>query len=247
MQGWIKLHRKLSDNDLWLSEKFTRGQAWVDLLMLANHKDNFIYVRNMKVAVKRGRIGWSVVALASRWKWSRGKTIRFLRTLENNEQIVQQKNNVTSIITITNYDSYQSVVQQTEQQTVQQTDSRQYTNKNDNNENNVNKKKRRVKKPFSPPTLEEVSSYIKEKELSVDGDFFFKFFTEGNWYDSKGNKVKSWKQKLLTWNNHKDNKADVNIGKTEDFSEQTRAEVAGMKIPKYPSPKQETESDDVPF
>ena len=38
-QGWIKLHRTLQDNKLWYSEPLTKGQAWVDLILLANHKD----------------------------------------------------------------------------------------------------------------------------------------------------------------------------------------------------------------
>ena len=61
--------------------------------------------------------------------------------------------------------------------------------------------------------------------------------------------IPEWKQ-LVTWINNRcweeESGGDVNIGKTEDFSEQTKTEVAGMKIPKYPSPKQEP-NDDVPF
>ena len=49
------------------------------------------------------------------------------------------------------------------------------------------------------PTLDEINAYIHEKGLKVDGKQFFDYFTEGNWIDSKGNKVKNWKQKLLAW------------------------------------------------
>ena len=38
MNGYIKLHRSLMDNPLWTEKPFSRGQAWVDLLMLANRK-----------------------------------------------------------------------------------------------------------------------------------------------------------------------------------------------------------------
>lgn len=64
-----------------------------------------------------------------------------------------------------------------------------------------NKRKNTKKESFVPPTLEEVESYVKEKGLSVKPSDFYNYFTEGNWIDSKGNKVKSWKQKLLTWEN----------------------------------------------
>jgi hypothetical protein len=64
-----------------------------------------------------------------------------------------------------------------------------------------NKRKNTKKESFVPPTLEEVETYVKEKGLSVSPSGFYNYFTEGNWIDSKGNKVKSWKQKLLTWEN----------------------------------------------
>jgi hypothetical protein len=89
--GWIKLYRKLQQNDLWTFEPFTRGQAWVDLLLLANHKDGFIRVRGIRVEVKRGQVGWSEIKLAERWKWSRGKVRRFLFELECDGQIIKSK------------------------------------------------------------------------------------------------------------------------------------------------------------
>lgn len=59
------------------------------------------------------------------------------------------------------------------------------------------------------PTLEEISEYIKEKNLTVSAKEFFDYFEAGNWIDARGNKVKSWKQKLLTWEKHSDAKEVV--------------------------------------
>ena len=136
MQGWIKLHRQLSSSDLWKSEPFTRGQAWVDLILLANHKEGFIRARGIKLRVERGQVGVSQDTLSKRWQWSRGKVVRFLNELEMEQQIVQQKNNVTSLLSITNYNQYQSNDTTNDttngQQTVQQTD----TNKNVKNKKN---------------------------------------------------------------------------------------------------------------
>ena len=105
--SWLKLHRQIRDSDLWLSEPFSRGQAWVDLLALANYRDGSIRVRGQRIAIPVGSVGMSVVKLAERWQWSRGKTIRFLNELEMEQQIVQQKNNLSSVIAITNWDQYQ--------------------------------------------------------------------------------------------------------------------------------------------
>lgn len=59
-------------------------------------------------------------------------------------------------------------------------------------------------KAFVPPSLEEIKAYAKEANLDVDCDRFYTYFTTPNdagqtWIDSKGNRVKNWKQKLLTW------------------------------------------------
>ena len=139
MSGWIKLHRKISDNPLWHQEPFTRGQAWVDLILLANHTAGFIRARGVRVDLERGQCGWSEVKLAKRWQWSRGKVKRFINELEIDQQIVQQKNNVTSLITIVNYNDYQSdgTANDTPKRTAsdtangQQTGSKQDTNKNE--------------------------------------------------------------------------------------------------------------------
>lgn len=64
------------------------------------------------------------------------------------------------------------------------------------------KEKDKRKKSFSPPTLEEVRTYCKERNSSVDPKRFFDYFEAGGWVDSKGNPVRNWKQKLLTWEAH---------------------------------------------
>ena len=70
------------------------------------------------------------------------------------------------------------------------------------NTNILNTKNKITNNKNKYPTLEEIQYYIKEKELKVDGKQFYDYFTEGNWIDAKGNKVKNWKQKLLTWNKY---------------------------------------------
>lgn len=52
---------------------------------------------------------------------------------------------------------------------------------------------------FTPPTLEEARAYYDSKGFHFDLQFFFDYFSETNWVDSHGNKVKSWKQKMITW------------------------------------------------
>ena len=157
MEGWIKLHRKIVDNPYYFSEAFTRSQAWVDLLILANHKDNFFYIRGLKIDVKRGQIGFALENLAKRWKWSRGKAERFISELENAHQIVRQKGNATTLLTVVNYDIYQEEKKPNSKadsnpdskpdskadghQTVKQTDINKNANNVKNEENEKNFKK----------------------------------------------------------------------------------------------------------
>ena len=55
------------------------------------------------------------------------------------------------------------------------------------------------RKRFTPPSLEEVTAYCAERGNKVCAKTFYDYFTEADWYDSKGNKVVSWKQKVITW------------------------------------------------
>lgn len=149
MSGWVAIHRDILNSDLWLSEKFTRGQAWIDLIMLANHKDGFFRKRGVRVDVKRGQVGYSELALSDRWNWSRGKVNRYLIELESDGNIIQQKTRLTTLITITKYDVYQS--KQDNRRTTSDTTDGQQTdiNNNDNNVNNDNKKE------YIPPSMKD--------------------------------------------------------------------------------------------
>ena len=116
--GFISLHRQLQDNWLWLSEPFTRGQAWVDMLMLTNHKSNSFFIRGNRIDVKRGQIAQSMTNLATRWKWSRKKVIAFMDMLEKEQQITQQKSRLITVLTIKNYPSFQKKGTTEEQQKI---------------------------------------------------------------------------------------------------------------------------------
>ena len=150
-KGWVRLHRDIDDNFLWLLEPFSKGQAWVDLFLNANHSDNTISIRGNIIKVKRGQIAWSEITMSKRWQWSRKKVRNFLKLLRSEQQIVQQTVfRITTITTILNYESYQS-----EQQNGQQKNNRGYTNK---------KEKKEKKETPLPPQGEvlEILEYFKE-------------------------------------------------------------------------------------
>jgi hypothetical protein len=108
-EGWIKLYRSSFENRLYFDEPFTRFQAWIDLLLLANHKDGSFFKRGNIVKVPRGTVARSMKELADRWQWSEAKVSRFINFLESEyiKQVKAQKSNITTLITILNYDRYQ--------------------------------------------------------------------------------------------------------------------------------------------
>lgn len=95
-RGWIKLSRKLLESPIWDSGKeFDERSAWIDLLLMAAHKDTRW--------CKRGQIVTSIGELEKRWKWGRHRVYRFLR---NNDVKINGTSRGTTL-TIENYAKYQ--------------------------------------------------------------------------------------------------------------------------------------------
>ena len=161
--GWVKLHRKIFENKLWLSEPFTKAQAWIDLFANANHENGSFWVRGNEVKIKRGQVGWSEVTMAKRWQWSRMKVRRYLKQLESDTQVRQQKiHKITSIITIIKYDDYQ----QRDIKLDNRRDNRRDTNKNNKND----KKNTYIAATDAPRPLYTFENAIKALEDSPRRD-----------------------------------------------------------------------------
>ena len=207
--GWIKLFRKLQDNKLWHSEPFTKGQAWVDLLMLASHADRVFFKRGIEVKQERGVVGISEIGLADRWKWSRGKVRRFLNWLSVEQQIVQKKNRVTTLIKIINYSEYQGD-STTDSTTNGTTDGHNQECKEYIYKNILGEKpdpppepvKKKTNKIFIKPTVDEIKQYCQERKNGIDPQRFFDFNEAKGWMIGK-NKMKDWRAAVRTWENNK--------------------------------------------
>ena len=106
--GYALIHRKIINNSLYFAEVFSRNQAWIDMILIANYTNRKIDIRGNLISVSRGQIARSEANLAERWKWSRGKVRRFLKVLVDEGMIVQQKTPAITLISIVNYDAYQS-------------------------------------------------------------------------------------------------------------------------------------------
>ncbi len=173
--GYVMLHRSIVESDLWFSESFTKAQAWVDLFMSANWKDGAINVRGNIVKIRRGQTGWSEHTMAKRWKWSRNKVRRFLSYLEKEGNVILQKDSLTTITTICNYDRFQidKIVGDTTNDTTErpQKDHRKTT------DDTQYKKVKKVK---------------KVKNINIDKDAPFRADVFLQKYSTNKNLIKDW-------------------------------------------------------
>jgi hypothetical protein len=106
--GYIKLHRQLLDNKMWQDRPFAIGQAWVDLLMKASWTGHEVWKNSTALSLERGQLATTVRSLAREWGWSREKTGNYLKSLQTSAMITTENRPHLLIITISNYDTYQS-------------------------------------------------------------------------------------------------------------------------------------------
>lgn len=105
--GFITIDRKLFTHWLWDDKPYSKGQAWIDLIQLANYEDKQRLYHNDIVTVTRGTIETTVLSLSSRWEWSWHKVDNFIKLLEKQKMITTKKADRVVFITIVNYDKYQ--------------------------------------------------------------------------------------------------------------------------------------------
>jgi len=109
VNGWIKLYRSLQDNWIWKKKPFSRGQAWVDLLLNANYQDKKFPLGADIVEVERGEIITSELKLMEQWGWSKSKVRKFLETLEKDSMIVKKTDRKKTTIKLVQFSDYQDI------------------------------------------------------------------------------------------------------------------------------------------
>lgn len=144
LTGWISLHRKIQEHWLWEERPFSKGQAWIDILLLVNHEDGKVFMDGELIEVYRGEHITSEPKLAKRWGWSRTKVRNFLDLLEKEGMIKNIKEGrKRTRLRVLNYNVYQDNLNNRKTTEKQEKDNRKTTeeqqkniNNNDNNENN---------------------------------------------------------------------------------------------------------------
>jgi len=204
-KGWISLHRTIEDH--WLYPKnreFTKYEAWIDILLETNHSDKKVLIKEMLLTCKRGESVRSMKEWAKRWNWSKSKVKRFFDLLQNDSMIEYKSVQVTTHLTVCNYDNYQDKRNATETQTnIKRTSNEHQTNTNNNvnnynNANNVNN---------VAPTISEVEEYFKQTDkiqtshIQLEAENFINHYESIDW-KRNGKKIKNWKLQASTWANN---------------------------------------------
>lgn len=203
--GWINLHRCIQEH--WIWQDAHRFKWWVDLLLRASHKDTKVLFDGSLIECKRGQFITSLGKLAEEWMVSRDTVRRFLDALENDTMITRKSTHKMTQITICNYDSYQSEPTSDNttdrQPIIQQTDTINNINNISTSRNILSNKREGGKKThvkFTPPTLEEVTAYCKERGNDVNAEKWFNHYTTVGWMVGK-NKMKDWRAAVRKWEN----------------------------------------------
>lgn len=158
-RGWISIHRKIRECDLiWDDKPFSRGQAWIDLLLTVNHEDREIMFNGNYTVIHRGETLTSLTKLADRWGWSRKKTTKFLNELKMAQMLDIKSTNRSTTVTVINYDVYQNVGTAKEPQKNRQGTAEEPQRNTNNNILITNNKK-----DILSPEIEEVVSYLNQK------------------------------------------------------------------------------------
>lgn len=140
--GFIKIYRSMFDNFLWTEKPFSRAQAWIDLLQMANISDGKVLIKGTVYEVHRGQVFRATSTLAERWGWSRKKVVNFLTLLENEKMATTKGTTGGTLITIENYAVYNTLGAEsgtTEGTLEEQQRDSQGTSKKKNKKNKKNK------------------------------------------------------------------------------------------------------------
>ncbi len=121
MTGWISIDRSIQNHWLFKEKRtFSKFEAWIYLLMEANHSKAKVPIGNQIVTVERGQRLTSILTLSDLFNWSRFKVKTFLDLLESDGMLEVKTTSKYTLITIVNYDN------------------------KDNNEKNVNNEKKKT-------------------------------------------------------------------------------------------------------
>jgi hypothetical protein len=106
--GFFAIDRGVWEHPMFAKEKFSEREAWLWMLSAAVWADTRIRVGKSVIDLQRGQMAFATRFLAEKWMWAHSKVVRFLNKLKSDAMIVTEPKRDATLITICNYDKYQS-------------------------------------------------------------------------------------------------------------------------------------------
>lgn len=215
-KGFFKVDRALFEHWLWSKRPFADGQAWIDLIGLANHKDIKRVKNGVTTVFKRGTVNRSMKELAARWGWDRRRVKRFLIDLEADGMVLlnSTRNGAQqgTRIVLVNYGRFQNDSTRNGTQVMPRNVHGMYTDctqtrmiKNEKNEKNNDVARARVREgdqPQHPPTLADVRAYFEAAGLTTSPESFWRHYDANGWRLAGGDPVRNWKLAAQKWRDY---------------------------------------------
>ena len=199
LNGYIKVYRKLIRWG-WYQDSVVKD-LFLHFLLTASFKDFEWMGRHLKA----GQLVTGRKKLAAELGFSEQQIRTGIKKLESTKEITSETTNKYSIITVVNWEDYQSdenistnTITNEQPTSNQQITNEQPHRKNIKNNKNVKNSNKRAC-AHEIPLFSQISDFVKEKGLNVDVDKFFKYYSERDWLTAEGKSIDDWKSVVESW------------------------------------------------
>ena len=193
--GYIKLYRSMWDNPV-ITKDADHIAIWVYLLTHATHKRTAVMFGGKRIFLKPGELTTGRRVLSREMQISESKVQRVLKSFEIEQQIEQRTDRQCRLISIVNWNEYQSSEQRNEQRV---NNDRTTSEQRVNTKQECKNERMKEERGQAPVALSVVRDYVREKNLNVDPDVFYAYYEENGWRKKNGQPVRDWKKTLATW------------------------------------------------
>ena len=208
LNGYIKLFRKLIRWG-WYQDNVVKG-LFIHCLLCASYKD----FEWMGMGLKAGQFITSLKHLSEELGFSVQQIRTAIKKLESTGEITSTSTNKYTIITVVNWENFQSFEDESNTESnnpitnEQQTNNKRITNEQQHRKNikNIKNIKKRENNAHAHarelPSEELIISFCSSVNIPEEiGRKLYGYYSPRNWMTTRGSDVAGfWKEKLLEWN-----------------------------------------------
>jgi len=181
--------RATLESDIFFKKPDKWFKIWFFIITRVNHKKNKQF--------DRGECLTSYLEINSYTGATKNQIDHFIRWSKKEGMLATRKATRGFMVNVLKYNKYQSLSNY-KCDTKSDLKAKQKRNKSDTIKKNDKNDKKYIRTKFKPPSLLEVKNYFKEKGYYESiGEKAFNYYESNDWSDSRGTKIKSWKQKMI--------------------------------------------------